>query len=659
MKIKSRLNLLTIIVLIGLVGLSGLTIYSLSLMTNMRRAIDICDQAIRMTERVQMGNYQILFAENLPNSMEQWVADREELKTALTELGTADIIQAVLQNEEERKAVSDILSFWDFINGEFQTADERLSVIMEMPMFHYSGLMNLYYRDNLSEAFFAMNVMDDVIGFMEGSLQSAVFDIRKIIVTEVDAHSNSIIFQLIIISLIIIIIVFTLLFFILRKLNRGITTLHKSFKQTSDGDFTNLITLPGKDELTSLNKSFNEFVQNFARIIGQIRTISDKASNLRNEVSSATAESLAAVTEMSSNIESITRQIEHLVKNLTTSKSASEVINRSIDKLVSKMDEQSTAVTQSSSAIEEMTASIENITKISQTRKDAAETLVKLAANGSSKLAETNDLIKANVEDTKEIVEIINIINDIADQTDLLSMNAAIEAAHAGDAGKGFAVVAEEIRKLAESTNENARRISKSIETVASRIKSVLNVSLESMNVFDRIEKETQHSSSAMGEISSTMAELYSGSREVMNAMLSLSNNTSELMDESGKMRDGTRNVNVAIGNIEEVGFQVENGIKEIQSGVKEINHAMIHVNTLNTESSEALDNLKSEVDCFIVAEDGECVEMNLDGLESLSEPTQPEQEAAMVLEELPEAFEEEESSVKMREQSKAKTPST
>jgi methyl-accepting chemotaxis protein len=139
-----------------------------------------------------------------------------------------------------------------------------------------------------------------------------------------------------------------------------------------------------------------------------------------------------------------------------------------------------------------MAASVESVARIALQRQEALEQLVSITNKGGEQVEITNKLIEENANDVKEILEIIEIINNVASQTNLLSMNAAIEAAHASDSGRGFAVVAEEIRKLAESTNENSKRIRKTITTIADRIQQILEASNESSDSFQKIDHETR-----------------------------------------------------------------------------------------------------------------------------------------------------------------------
>ncbi len=205
-------------------------------------------------------------------------------------------------------------------------------------------------------------------------------------------------------------------------------------------------------------------------------------------------------------LESSSRAIKESFKRIGDSSSLVE----------SRVADQSSVITQSSAAIEEMTASIRSIETIAGERLAAIGRLKSAIDEGNARMEGSSAALAEMKAAAASIGEVVEIIRAVASQTNLLAMNAAIEAAHAGEAGRGFSVVADEIRKLSEATNENARIIADDIKRTLASMEAAAEADEGAQAIFKTVDAEADAVGAAMAEIGRGLKEIAEGSAEIL-----------------------------------------------------------------------------------------------------------------------------------------------
>ena len=199
-----------------------------------------------------------------------------------------------------------------------------------------------------------------------------------------------------------------------------------------------------------------------------------------------------------------------------------EGITALIEKLSASINTQSQAVDESSEVTGLVVSSLKKTADLSRQEREAVMGLIDNVSKGQDSMKETILSVKNISESVDGIASTIKIISKIASNTNLLAMNAAIEAAHAGEAGRGFAVVADEIRRLSESTRENSRGISQTLSNIISGITSTSKRTGDTGGLIDQMSGEVNGFAGTMTELIDTLNELSTKSSRITNSLSNL-----------------------------------------------------------------------------------------------------------------------------------------
>jgi methyl-accepting chemotaxis protein len=255
---------------------------------------------------------------------------------------------------------------------------------------------------------------------------------------------------------------------------------------------------------------------------------------------------------------------------------------------------QASVVNETSSAVEQMTASIKNISGITQQRKSAVEALSRSTEHGREVIEKSATSMEGVQNSASSILGIVKVINSVAAQTNLLAMNAAIEAAHAGDYGRGFSVVADEIRKLSEQTGKNVKAVAETVKGTLAEISRAADNNSKAIEAFSAVESETKLVSAAMDEIIRGLTELAQGTEEINRGVAESVSSTTTLREAVAAVDTRIENAMKALSRLNSAAALVRDELTDIGSHVGSIGIEAKKVEDIGQANKSGLDSLSN-----------------------------------------------------------------
>ena len=371
------------------------------------------------------------------------------------------------------------------------------------------------------------------------------------------------------------------------------------FETLAHGDLTQAITVQGGGELAQMMRTLAKTQDG---IKGLVTAIGEKARTLSSvgmELQTMMANSTEVINRINAGAQAMQMKSSTHAEGVLTNNATIAQVIANIEALNTHIEQQADSIAQSSASVETMMANITAITtSLGQNEQDLRR-LREASSQGNAALQKVSADIQEVSKESERLLEINKVIQNIASQTNLLAMNAAIEAAHAGNVGRGFAVVADEIRKLAESSSTQAKTVSGVLKNIKDALGGISAATVASLKQFEEIDTGFETVSAQGMKIRGAMEQQDAGNKEILENMEVSNEITRNVRSSSAKIQSGGRQVISEGKRLETLTGEVTAAINEIAAGIGDINTTISRTSEISGKNMLDIEVLLQEITKF------------------------------------------------------------
>ena len=362
------------------------------------------------------------------------------------------------------------------------------------------------------------------------------------------------------------------------------TNIARVLDIANDGDLTSRLNLAMLDDYGKLSGSINVLIKQLSLMFKDLKSDTDVVAETSDTLSEVTNSAQNALSDMISTFKSIDSDSKARNQLISDADKDVDDLIHDVEVVKKHIMEQSSAIQQNSASITQMSSNIGSVAEMTIKAEEVSVALSDSSSKGSSAINTAITSIEQIQSMSHEVQDIVKVIQKIASQTNLLSMNAAIEAAHAGAMGQGFAVVADEVRSLASSSAKSARDIQEYIKEMVEKIDGGVEAIAIAGRSFREIAENVEQNNALIKTISSAMEEQKIGASETLNT-------TTDMVNAIQAIKDLTEHESVRAASVRKM---MKDVVTSSEAAVQLVNEGVQASEVMGSAIEQVVDSVES-----------------------------------------------------------------
>lgn len=396
-----------------------------------------------------------------------------------------------------------------------------------------------------------------------------------------------------------------LLLLIMSEMKRRLAATSELVTRLADtGDITKRIDVSMQDDIAVLISSLNFFLDKLEGIVMNLSTDSSAVSDTAMILEESAAKSVDALKVVKEAIAFIDSEDKHNNESIKKAYTDIQSVKDDAERVEEHIHQQAEAIHETSRAVSKMNESIENVADISRMADQVSEKLKRTSEIGTEAIQTAINAISEIQESSVQISVIIKMIQKIASQTNLLSMNASIEAAHAGQFGAGFAVVADEVRSLANTSSKNAKTIKDYMNEMSSKIENGVQAIQKAGLAFNEIDRDVEETVSIVNQIRQATELQKIGAADTLQSTQTVVEAINQIEEVAKQQRQHADAVYTVMLNVVNSSQEITNALEKTSESIECVSVNLTDVEDCSRINKVSVESMNDHINLFKLRED-------------------------------------------------------